>query len=348
MADLLDIFNQDAFRVTTMAQAMREIKYVPSYLSSLGIFRESYIDTVDIVIEKDADQQIFIVPSSPRGAPGVTFGKGRRTMRKLAAPHYQVDDAIYADEVQAARAMGDPIAVETLIGKITRRAGEVSQSFALTEERQKLAVVTKGLLLDADGSTMYDYYAEFGESLPTEIAFDLANASPARGALRKLCAALVRSMGTTLDGIPYSGIMALCSDSFFDAFSTHIEVEKTYLNWVEAQNLRTPLVTVGQGAQTGIWGAFSMFGIYWVNYRGGQTVGIPTDKVYFIPIGTPDLFRSVYVPADYMETVNTVGQRLYSKVWRMDNDKGMNMEFQSNVLHYCVRPRCIFSGRLGA
>jgi hypothetical protein len=346
MADLLDIFNQDAFRVTTMAQAMREIKYVPSYLSSLGIFRETYIDTVDIVIEKDADQQIFIVPSSPRGAPGVTFGKGRRQMRKLAAPHYQVDDAIYADEVQAARAMGDPIAVETLIGKITRRAGEVSQSFALTEERQKLAVVTKGLLLDADGTTMYDYYAEFGETMPTEIAFDLANVSPARGALRKLCAALVRQMGTTLDGIPFSGIMALCSDSFFDAFSVHPEVTGPYQNWAAAVNLQQPLI--GNGQVGGIWGAFKMFDIYWVNYRGGQTVGIPTDKAYFIPLGTPDLFRSVYVPADYMETVNTLGQRLYSKVWRMDNDKGMNMEFQSNVLHYCVRPRCIFSARLGS
>jgi hypothetical protein len=346
MADMFDIFNQDAFRVTSMATAMKEIKYVPSYISSLGIFREQTVNTTDVVIEKDADQQIFVVGSSPRGGVGQTFGKNRRQMRKLSVPHYQVDDAIYADEVQQVRAFSDPVATEMLQSRIARRAGEVSQSFALTEEKQKLAVVTQGKVFDADGTLIYDFYAEFGEAAPVEIAFDLDNASPARGALRKLCASVVRAMGTTLDGIPFSGILAICSDTFYDALTTHNEVEKTFVNWSEAVNLRAPIVGTGQNG--GIWAEFKIFGITWVNYRGGQSVGITTDKVYFIPIGTPDLFRSVYAPADYIETVNTEGQRLYSKVFRMHNDKGMNMEFQSNVLHYCVRPRVIMSGRKGS
>jgi len=340
MADALDIFNQNAFSVTTMALGMREIKYVPSYIGALGLFRTSTIDTLDFTIEKDADQNIFIIGSSPRGGVGQTFGKNRRTLRKLPVPHFQVDDAIYADEVQSVRAFGDAIATERLVDRISRRAGEVSNSFALTEEYHRLKVVTTGQMLDKDGTVLFDYYAEMGESAPSVIDMDLDNASPARGALRIKCAAIVRQMAQALDGIPYSGILALCGDAFWDQLVTHSEVEKTYINWSAAQDMRGNLIQMNS-TTTGIYGAMSLFDIQWVNYRGGLSVGIGTNDCYFIPLGTPDLFKTVYAPADYIETVNTMGQRLYSKVYRMQNDKGMNMEFQSNVIHYCSRPRVI-------
>jgi hypothetical protein len=345
MADMLDIFNQDAFKVTTMAQGMRDIKYVPGFIGSAGLFRTTSIDTLDMAIEKDADQNIFIVGSSPRGGVGQTFGKNRRTMRKLPVPHFQVDDAIYADEVQSVRAFGETVATERLVDRISRRGGEVSQSFALTEEYHRLKVITTGQMLDKDGSLLFDYFTEFGEVAPTEIAFDLDNAAPARGALRKATGAVVRAMGVALDGIPFNGILAICGDAFWDSLVTHSEVEKTYLNWQAAQELRGNIVST---TQAGIWGAMTLFDIKWVNYRGGQSVGVDTDKVYFIPLGTPDLFRTVYAPADYIETVNTLGQRLYAKVYRMQNDKGMNMEFQSNVIHYCTRPKVILRGRRGS
>lgn len=344
MADMLDIFNNNAFTVSSMAAAMREIKYVPGFISSLGLFRTTAIDTLDVAIEKDADQQIFIVGSSPRGGVGQTFGKGRRTMRKLPVPHFQVDDAIYADEVQGVRAFGEAMAVETLQGRIARRGAEVSQSFALTEEKHRLGVVTEGKLYDRDGSVLFDYYAEMGESAPTEIAFDLSNATPGRGAFRTVAGSVVRAMSQALDGIPYSGILAICGDAFWDAMIIHKEVEQTYLNTQQAAALRQGTINMDSIA-TGTYGQFSLFDITWVNYRGGQNVGINTDKVYFVPLGTPDLFRTVYAPADYIETVNRPGQRLYAKQWRMPNDKGVNFEYQSNVLHYCVRPRCILRGR---
>ena len=41
-----DIFNNDAFSVTSLTDAMREIKYVPSFISSLGLFETTSIDTL--------------------------------------------------------------------------------------------------------------------------------------------------------------------------------------------------------------------------------------------------------------------------------------------------------------
>lgn len=349
MADVLDIFDQDAFSVTTMSDAMREVKYVPGFITKLGLFQTTSIDTLDIMIEKDKEQNVFIVPSSPRGGPGVTFGKNRRSGRKLSVPHYQVDDAIYADEVQSVRAFGTERAMETFQSRIANRGQEVRQSFALTEEYHKLSVITKGQLLDADGSVLYDYYTEMGEAQASEVGWDLDAASPANGILRKRATALTRAMGVALGGLPFNGILALCGDAFWDSLVAHKEVRDTYQGYAAAATLRQAAIDPSnQSVGSGIWGSFPLFDILWANYRGGLNVGIAADEVKFVPLGVPGLFRSVYAPADYIETVNTPGLELYIKQFRMQNDKGVSLEYQNNVIHYCTRPRVLMRGKRAA
>ncbi len=345
MDSILDIFNQDAFSTTTLTTAMRDIKFIPSFVGSLNLFQVQNISTLDVAIEKDKAGNVFLIPSSPRGGPGTTFGKKQRSMRKLSVPHFQVDDAIYADEVQAARAFGDAYAVETFQAKIADRGAEISQSFALTEEFHRLSVLTKGQLLDADGSVIFDYASEMGETLPAELAFDLAAASPAEGVLRKRCAGVFRKMAEQLDGIPFSGIMALCGDTFFDDLIAHKEVRDTYKGTQEAKTLRTAYVNNGAD---GTFGMFEFGDIMWVNYRSGQSVGVDPDKCILFPTGTPGIFKTVYSPADYIETVNRPGQRLYAKQWVMPNSKGVNLEYQTNALHYCTRPKVLLRGKRGA
>jgi len=341
---MLDIFNNDAFTVTSLTDAMREIKYVPSYISSLGLFTVTPIDTLDVAIEKDAAQQYSIVPASPRGGVGDMVGRTRRSMRRLSVPHFQRDDAMYADEVQSVRAFGTKDQVETLQRKIAVRAAEHSQSFALTEEYHRLAVITRGQLLDKDGSVLYDYFTEMGEAQPTEIDWDLDNANLSIEQLRQKSADLYRALGATLDGLPLRGVLAICGDAFYDALVNNKVVNDLMKGFDAALTLRTGFLGT-DNPQDGTWGAVNLFNITWVNYRGALGVSIDSDKCKFVPLGVPGLFRTVYAPADYIETVNTMGQRLYAKQWRMPNDKGVQMEFQTNALHYVTRPRVLMSGR---
>lgn len=339
---ILNIFSQDAFSVMRLTDALREIKYTPSRIGQMGLFQTTSIDTLDIAIEKDKEQNRMLVSASPRGGPGQTFDKSKRAVRMLKVPHFQVDDAIYADEVQQVRAFGQEVAVERLQQKIADRAAEASQFFALTEEYHRLNILKTGQLLDADGSVLFDYFTEFGESQQAVVDFDLDNASAADGALRKKCAGVIRQMAGILDGLPYTGIMALCGDAFFDDLIAHQEVRETYKGYADAASLRNAYINAGN---SGIYGSFEFGGITWMNYRGGQNVGIDTDKCHLVPSGVPGLFRTVYAPADYIETVNTPGQRLYGKQWEMQNGKGVNLEFQMNALHYCTRPRVLIPGK---
>ena len=105
--------------------------------------------------------------------------------------------------------------------------------------------------------------------------------------------------------------------------------------------LRSNYVSGGQ-----IWGNFLFGGINWTNYRGnvGANPMIETDKVYFYPTGVPELFKTFVSPADYIETVNTMGQMRYTKQYPMPNDKGVHMDTQTNNLNICTRPLALLRG----
>ncbi|WP_395661514.1 major capsid protein [Aestuariivirga sp.] len=252
--------------------------------------------------------------------------------------------AIYGADASAADVSVSAIVRDAEVNGncLANRAGEASQFFARTEEFHRLNIVKTGRLLDTDNSVLFDYYTEFGETPAAEIDFDLDNASPAEGVLRKKCAGIIRQMASILDGIPFTNVMAICGDTFFDDLIAHKEVRDTYKGYADAASLRGAYVSAGVN---GFHGSFDFGGITWANYKGGGTIGIDTNKCHLFPTGVPGLFRTVYGPADYIETVNTPGQRLYAKQWEMMNGKGVNLEFQMNALHYCTRPRVLIPGK---
>jgi hypothetical protein len=126
-----------------------------------------------------------------------------------------------------------------------------------------------------------------------------------------------------------------CGDDFFDALIKNPEVRATYLQTESAADLRSAYISGGQ-----TWGSFVFGGILWTNYRG-FALGAPMVEVnmaYLYPVGVPNLFSTFYAPADYIETVNTMGLPRYVKQYEMPNDKGIHMDTQMNVLNLCTRP----------
>jgi hypothetical protein len=329
---MLDIFKSDAFSVTSLTDAINKIPYVPTGLA--GLFQETAVSTLTIAIEQK-EGVLTLVPPSPRGAAGQTIAKPKRSALDIRVPHFERNDAIYADEVQGIRAWGSESLVETVMGKVAGRMAEHSQDFEATAEYHRIGAV-KGIVTYADSTTL-DLFSTFGVSQEAEIDFDLDNATPAAGALRKKCDAAIRLIATNLGGTPYSGVRAEAGDAFWDDLVAHTEVRATYLNQAAAAELR-----LGTAYQE-----FNFGGITWRNYRGaiGSTSFVHTDKAHLYPVGTPGLFRCVYAPADYIETVNTMGQRLYVKQYDMPNGKGINLDVQTNALHYCTRPKALLKAK---
>lgn len=337
---MLDIFKSDVFSVTSLTDFINDLKYRPGRIGELGLFSSSSIATTSIAIERIGDILQLVKPS-PRGTPGETRDMPKRTIRDLSVPHFERAWSVMADQVQGIRAKGSETAVETVQQVVAETLAAHTADFDMTEEHARLGAVT-GVVTYADGSTL-DLFSAFGVTQETEVNFDLANASPADGILRKRCTTVIRTMKKKLGAVPFASVHSFVGDNFFDDLLQHKEVRETYKGWSEAQILRDSYVGANRASNP----MFQFGGIVFENYGeiDGEGVGIGTDKARFFPLGVPNLFRTYYAPADYIETVNTLGSRLYAKQWQMPNDKGITGELQMNALNICTRPAVLMGAR---
>lgn len=341
---MLDIFNQDAFSVTSLTDALRDRKARPSRLGDLGLFNYTPVSTLSVAIERIGDILQLVAPT-PRGTPGETREGPKRTIEDIRIPHFQRDWSVYADEVQGVRAFGSQTVLETVMGKVAAKISEQVDDLDLTDEYSRLGAV-QGVVTYKGGQTL-DLFAKFGVQQPAEIDFDLDNAAPVDGVLRRKCTAVIRAMRAALGGLGFSKVHALVGDNFFDDLLSHPEVRATYQHAGQSEFLRTSFVGPNRGSNP----IFEFGDIVWENYGAieadgdGALMGIGTDKTKFFPLGLPGLFRGYYAPADYEETVNTLGLKTYAKQWPMQNGKGRHGEVQRNVLHICTRPNALLRAK---
>lgn len=339
MENMLDIFSGDAFSLVSLTDAINKPIFAPGRIGQMGLFTETGINTTIATIEEKNGVLVLVSPT-PRGAPGQTIDKAKRVVRAIPVPHFEINDAIMAEEVQGVRTFGQTSGFDSVQTKVGERLIDHRASHEVTIELSRIGAV-KGVVTYADGSTL-DLFATFGVAQDAELAFDLTN--KVNGALRRFCSAVTRQLSTNLGGVAFTGIRALCGDAFFDDLIANAEVRATYLNNPAAATLRTGYLENGMS-----YGSFEFGGITFENYRGavGGTTFVDTDHCHIYPEGVRGLFRTVFAPADYIETVNTLGLRLYAKQYVMDNGKGVNFDTQTNNLNYCTRPKALLKGRRG-
>lgn len=336
----LDVFNQDAFSATSLTAAVDKIDYVPGLLGQIpNLFVPDPVRTEDIWIEERSTGAV-ILQTTPRGVPPHHTGGDTRTARNFKTVRVADSSRITASELQNIRPFGrGQDELMTLQIEIARRQQKMKRNMDLTMENLRLGAVT-GTVLDADGSTIVAWATALGQTIPTEIDFDLDNATPAEGTVRKNCTTVVRSIRKGLKGAMAPRIVGICGDTFWDQLTSHPEVVKTFQNWAAATDLRN-----GHGAA---WSMFKYGDIEFINYRGTDddtTLTVGTTKCKFFPVGS-DIFRWAMSPGERFEFVNTLGQEFYSYVV-MDKDRNSwaDVEMYSYLLPVCTMPQALHRAR---
>lgn len=324
---MLDIFNNDAFSVTQLSLAIQDIPYVPGQISAAGIFGEEGIYAPTFSIESRGTT-VGLVSSQPRGSSsGKIQVNDKAKLISFQTVHLPQRWEIMADEVLGKRAFGSETELEMAQTLVNRKLAKCIRDNALTMEFQRLGAL-RGQVLDADGTTvLLDLFSTFGISQTTQsMALGTAGTD-----VNNMCVKIGRLMDTALGGIPYRGLRAFVNSSFYDKFTTHASVKEAFSLW----NTNTNFL------QTDNRRGFIFGGIEWVEYRGLGSVAIATDEAYVVPMGVPDLAKTYYAPANYMETVQTLGLPYYAKMEPMEFNKGMEGEFQSNPISIVTRPQAI-------
>lgn len=338
----LNIFEGDAFGVVSLTKAINDVPFQPKRLQQLGWFSEEGVTTTAMMLERQGTT-ITLIPAASRGAPGRPEKADKRKVVSLPSVHLPQRATINADEVQNVRAFGSETDEMTVMELVNKRLAKLRRNIDTTLEWQRMGAV-KGQILDSDGSVLLDLFQTFGL---TKTAVTLALSS-ATTKVRSLAVGYKRTMEDKLGALEYSGVRVLCSNSFFDNFVEHAAVQRAWDNFQDRmmlqQDLRGPGANGGAGGGGGAPAAGFMFaGCIWENYRGniGGQAFIPDGKAYMVPEGVPDMFSTTYAPADYMETVNTIGLPYYAKQELMEFNKGVEIEAQSNPITFCSRPDAI-------
>lgn len=339
----LDVFKASAFSMVEMTNAVNANPYKPGFLGSLNLFTPKPIATTVAAIEMK-DGALNLIQTSPRGAPIEEGGREKRDIFYRETVRIAKGDTIKADEVQNIRAFGSLTEMQSMVNLVADRLNGPTGLIAQVEytwEHMRLGAIS-GIVLDADGSTLVDWFSVLGQSQPAEVDFDLDNVNPVSGAVRKKCNEVTRGVQRALGGLWLPGqsyLLGLCGDAFWDDLTAHTEVRQTYLNTQAAAELRTG----------NAWESFNYGGIRWINYRGSDdnsTVAVGTDKVKFVPVDVPGLFDVAFSPSESMPYVNTPGLSLYSMMI-LDNDRMMwaRPEVYSYPLFICNRPKALFRGK---
>lgn len=323
----LNIFENDVFSLQSMTAAINEMPYTPGYIGSLGLFNERPVSTTSVSIESQSNA-LGLVQTSRRGAPGVVIGADKRKMRSFIVPHLQMNDEILADEIQGVREFGGESGLQTIERVVNDRLAKGARYLDATLEWHMLGAI-KGVILDADNSTtIYNLFTEFGISQNT-VAMAIPTATTN---INGKCTDILEAIENELGASPVSSVRVICGANFWREFTNHPLVKEKYINSTNAIRLS------GDPRMQ-----FEFGGITWERYRGsvGGTAFVATDEAYAIPEGVPDLFLTHYAPADYVDTVNTLGLARYARQIMKPNQKGIDLEVQSNPLCICTRPRAV-------
>jgi hypothetical protein len=321
----------DLISMTMAINSIPDAQRMIGRTEQLGLFTPQPITTTSFTVEK-LNGVLNLLVSQPRGGPAPKNTTAKRELRSFAVPHYPLEDVIRPDEVQGVRAFGTENQAETVAGVMARKLAEMRMKHELTREWLRFQAL-KGIVLDGDGSTLYNFFTEFGLSQETQ-SFELDQAGTD---VNSLCRAALRYMRTHLFGDIMTGARAFCSPGFYDALILHASVKDAFKYFQTNQSLSTDV----SGSFTFAGIAFEPVESSTTDPAGTARKFIADNEAMLFPIGTRSTFQEVIAPADFMETANTPGLPFYAKQEPMKFGRGVEVHTQQNVLPVCTRPGAV-------
>jgi hypothetical protein len=325
---MINPFESSAFDMTSLTSAINLLPNMYGKLESLKLFPQKSVRTRNISVEEQ-NGVLSLLPTQVPGGSATVGTRGKRKLRSFTIPHIPHDDVVLPEEVQGIRAFGSETELQAMANVITDHLQSMRNKHAITLEHLRMGAL-KGVILDADGSELVNLYSEF-EITPKTINFALATATTN---VKAKCLEVLRHIEDNLRGEFMTGVHCLVSPEFYDALTSHKNVKEAYELWQDGAALRNDMRA-----------GFSYGGITFEEYRGQATDPdgnvrrfIAANEGHCFPIGTAESFVTYFAPADFNETVNTLGLPLYAKQCPRKFDRGTDLHTQSNPLPMCLRP----------
>ena len=327
----VNVFDSDIFTLQSLTATVNKQVPVPGRIGQLGYFQEQGVATTTISVESK-EGKLSLVKNQVRGSTGENTEREKRKVIPFQTLHLPQTDKVMADEVQNVRAFGTDdqlMAVETVVnGKVD----QLRANLDATMEYHRVGAI-QGKVMDADGTTvLHDMYQSFGINKTIEsVKFGTDGFD-----MRNFGRAMRRKSKKALGNVLVPDYRVFCGTEFFD---TLVADEDTKRAWDRYNN--------GEALRNDIKGGFRFGDLFWEEYADeiNDKPLIAPDRAFLVPEGVAGLFITRFAPADYMDTVNTLGLPYYADS-QPHGRKGVELEVQSNPLHLCLVPGSIIELKL--
>ena len=191
----MTIFQNDAFRAATLTTALNRRPHKPGFLGAQGLFTPKPVRTITVGVESQGGK-LALIQTSERGAPLVAADVNKRDVRDFRTVRIAKQDTIHAHELQSIRAFGSTSELQQVQAEVAQRLANLQDDVDLTHEYMMLGAI-QGIVLDADGSVIRNWYTEFGIAQPAEFDFELDDPTTD---VRGKCTAVVRAVQRAAQG----------------------------------------------------------------------------------------------------------------------------------------------------
>ncbi|MGE8942694.1 major capsid protein [Leptospira interrogans] len=340
----LDFIKDPRFAVGPMTEAIISFPNEFGLLNQIGLFSDKGISETTVKVDIK-NKQLHIIPTSPRGTPAHKSSSDTRGMKAFPTFRHALGDQLLADEFQNVRKFGENDELDVFEERLMEKLGDLAAAHRQTKEYLRWGAL-KGDVYDADGVTvLYNVYDEMDET-QKEVEFELEETSG--DPIQVGTDELLDHMELQAAGEPITGVLKICSPGYFTHLMLNEDFRKAYTYFSGQPN---PL-------RDNLRNGFYHKGVNYLRHLGQATFKaedgtttthkfIPDDEAIAVPLGTRQVFRTFNAPADYIETVNTIGKEMYAKTDIIKMDRGIEIETQSQSLNLVLKPRLVVRCTIG-
>jgi hypothetical protein len=335
METVLDIFGNAAFSSTSLTQAINIVPNDYGRIRELGLFAPEPIATTSVAVQY-ANGTLNLLPTRERGAPSSLGMPEKRGIRQFGCFHIPHDDFVRADDVQniISRVAADQV-IDSVQSLVNRKQIVMRRKHAITLEHMRMGAL-RGEILDSDGSSLLNLFSAFGV---TQKSIDFVFGTGATDVGSKVDE-LNSYMEDNLMGEVMSGIHVLCSPEWFSKLVGHASVKEIWKYYDGTFNV----------LRENVRKRFEFRGVTFEEYRGsanflqedgtyGSRRFIAAGEAIAFPLGTTDTFTTYFAPADFMDTVNSLGEEIYVRqAVDPEFQRWVKIHSQSNPLPLVKRP----------
>ena len=330
---MINPFATDAFNLVALSSAIGILPNKYGRLNQLNLFPVKGQRLRTIIFE-ERHGVLTLLPTLPIGSPGTQASRAMRKVRSFTIPHIPHDDVLLPQDFEGIREFGSENVMASLVSCMNNKLQAMRNKHDITLEWLRVGAL-KGNILDADGvSVIYNLFDEF--QIP-QFAVDFVLGTSTTD-VKKKCLTVRRHIETSLHGETMTGDpRVLCCPEFFDELTSHANVKAAFQNWSAAAQMLAGDQRAG----------FPFGSLIFEEYIGQAMDSSGNVHRFFDPVnyagvafpeGTTETFATYVAPADFLETVNTLGQFLYAKQEPRDFNRGIDIHTQSNPLPICSRP----------